>query len=146
LVDLTLAVLLLYLGVWVYELANLASLNLVGFHSTLSLSGVLPSGVLGLSNFQGGIVAAKPLQVMMSVGVLLPLLRLTRNHDLPATELAVIGMISAYFATAFWEDLSISWISTTLVGQAFFAGIDAATMFMLVFASQRMARPPIPRR
>jgi len=139
--DLLLAGLLLYIGVWVYELVNWASLTLVGFQSTLSLSGFFPSGVLGVSAAQGDLALTKPIQIAMSVSIVLPLLFLLRGYDLPATKLTIIGTVSAYFATVFWEALSISWISATPAGQAFFAGLDLATMFLLVFAYQKMARP-----
>jgi hypothetical protein len=135
-----LAGLLLYAGVWVYELANLASLTLLGFRSTLTLSGLLPVGVSGASAVQGDLVLAKPLQIAVSVSTMLSLLFLLRRCDLPATKLAIIGEVSAYFATAAWEALSISWISATLAGQAFFAGLNVATMFLLVFAFQRRPR------
>jgi hypothetical protein len=132
--------LLLYAGVWVYELANLASLTLLGFRSTLTLSGLLPVGVSGVSAVQGDLVLTKPLQIAVSVSAMLSLLFLLRRCDLPATKLAIIGEASAYFATAAWEALSISWISATLAGQAFFAGLNVATMFLLVLAFQRRPR------
>ncbi len=138
--DLLLAGLLLYIGVWVYELANWASLTLLGFQSTLSLSGLLPAGVSGVSTVQGDLVLAKPLQIAVSLSTVLPLLLLLRRYNLPATKFAVIGTVSAYCATAFWEALSIPWISATLAGQAFFAGLNVMTMFLLVFAFQKMAR------
>ncbi|MGP8056028.1 MAG: hypothetical protein ACLP9K_00260 [Nitrososphaerales archaeon] len=138
--DLSLAGILLYIGVWVYELANWASLTLLGFRSTLSLSGLLPSGVSAVSTVQGDLVFAKPLQIVMSVGTVLPLLFLLRRYNLPATKFTIIGTASAYCATAFWEALSISWISATPAGQGFFAGLNLATMFLLVFAFQKVAQ------
>ncbi|MGD0318400.1 MAG: hypothetical protein ABSB56_01730 [Nitrososphaerales archaeon] len=138
--DLSLAGLLLYIGVWVYELANWASLTLLGFQSTLSLSGLLPSGVSAVSTIQGDLVFAKPLQIALSVGTVLPLLFLLRRYNLPATKLTIIGTASAYCATAFWEALSISWIPATPAGQGLFAGLNVAAMFLLVFAFQKVAR------
>jgi hypothetical protein len=138
--DLSLAGLLLCVGVWVYELANWASLTLLGFQSTLSLSGLLPSGVSAVSTVQGDLVFAKPLQIAVSVGIVLPLLFLLRKYNLPATKLIIIGTASAYCSTAFWEALSISWISATPAGQGFFAGLNVATMFLLVFAFQKVAQ------
>lgn len=138
--DLSLAGLLLYVGVWVYELANWASLTLLGFQSTLSLSGLLPSGVSAVSTVQGDLVLAKPLQIAVSVGTVLPLLFLLRRYNLPATKLMIIGTASAYCSTAFWEALSVSWISATPAGEGFFAGLNVAAMFLLVFAFQKVAR------
>jgi hypothetical protein len=131
-----LAGLLLYIGVWVYELANWASLTLLGFQSTLSMSGLLPSGVSGVSIVQGDLVLAKPLQIAVSVSTVLPLLPLLYKYDLPATKFAIIGTLSAYCVTPLWEALSISWISATLTGQAFFAGLNTMTMLLLVFVLQ----------
>lgn len=138
--DLLLAGSLLYIGVWVYELANWASLTLLGFQSTLALSGLFPAGVSGVSAIQGDLVLAKPLQIAVAVGAVLPLLLLLRRFNLPATKFAVIGMVSAYCATVFWEALSFSWIPATLAGQASFVGLNVATMFLLIFAFQKMAR------
>jgi len=76
----------------------------------------------------------------MSASIVLTLLFLLRRYNLPATKFAIIGTVSAYFAAAFWEALSISWISATPAGQGFFAGLNVATMFLLVFAFQKVAR------
>jgi hypothetical protein len=48
--------------------------------------------------------------------------------------------VSTYCATAFWEALSIPWVSATLAGQAVFAGLNVAAMFGLVFAFDRVTR------
>jgi len=136
--DLLLAGSLLYIGVWVYELANWASLTLFGFHSTLALSGLFPAGVSGVSAVQGDLVLAKPLQIAVSVGAVLPLLFLLRRFNLPATKFTVIGTVSTYCATAFWEALSSSWIPATPAGQASFAVLNLTTMLLLVFAFQKM--------
>ncbi len=138
--DMLLAGSLLYIGVWIYELANWASLTLLGFQSTLALSGLFPAGVSGVSAIQGDLVLAKPLQIAVSVGAVLPLLLLLRRYNLPATKLTIIGTASAYCATAFWEALSFSWIPTTPAGQASFAGLNVLTMLLMVLAFQKMAR------
>jgi hypothetical protein len=142
--DLLLAGLLLYIGVWVYELANWASLTLLGCQSTLSLSGLFPVGVSGVSTVQGDLVLAKPLQIAVSVSAVLPLLLLLRRFNLPVTKFTIIGTVSAYFATAFWEALSFSWIPATPMGQAFFGGLNVVTMFFLVLAFQKVARTSSP--
>jgi hypothetical protein len=129
---------LLYVGVWVYELANWASLTLLGFKSTLSLSGLFPAGVSAVSTVQGDLVLAKPIQIAVSVGAVLPLFLLLREFNLPATKFVAIGTVSTYCATAFWEALSFSWISATTAGQASFAGLNAVTLLLLVFAFQKM--------
>jgi hypothetical protein len=138
--DLSLAGSLLYVGVWVYEFANWASLTLLGFQPTLSLSGLFPAGVLGVSTVQGDLVFAKPLQIALSVCTVLPLLFLLRRYNLPATKLTIVGTASAYCSTALWEALSISWISATLAGQGLFAGLNVTSMFLLILAFQNMAR------
>jgi hypothetical protein len=138
--DMSLAGLVLYLGVWVYELANWASLNLFGYQSTVAVSGFFPVGVLGVSTIQGDLILAKPLQIAMSVGAALPLLLLLRNSNLPATKFTIMGIMSTYCTSAFWEILSFPWISSTWAGQACFAGLNVATMFLLVSAFQKMTR------
>jgi hypothetical protein len=130
----------LYIGIWVYELANWASLTLLGFHSTLDVSGLFPAGVSGVSAIEGDLVLAKPLQIAVSVGALLLLLFLLRRFDLPATKFTVIGAVSTYCATAFWEALSFSWISATPAGKASFAGLNVLVMLLLVFALWKMVR------
>jgi hypothetical protein len=52
----------------------------------------------------------------------------------------IIGTASAYCSTAFWEALSVSWISATPAGEGFFAGLNVAAMFLLVSAFQKVAR------
>lgn len=138
--DLLLAGSLLYVGIWVYELANLASLTLFGFHANLALSGFFPAGVSGVSAIQGDLVLVKPLQIVISVGTVLPLLFLLRGFNLPVAKFTILGTVSTYCATAFWEALSFSWIAATLAGQATFAGLNVVTMLLLMLAFDKAAR------
>lgn len=138
--DLSFAGFFLYIGLWVYELSNWVSLTLLGCQSTLSLSGLFPAGVSGVSTVQGDLVLAKPLQIAVSVGAVLLLLLLLHRFNLPVTKLIMIGTASAYFATAYWEALSFSWIPTTPTGQGLFAVLNALAMLLLTFAVQKLAR------
>lgn len=135
--DLMLAGLLIYIGVWVYEFANLASLTLLGFQPTLSFSGLFPAGVSAISTVQRDLALAKLLQITISVSLVLPLFFLLRRCNLPATKITIVGTVSTYCATFLWEALSISWISATLAGQASFAGLNVVAMFLLVSACQK---------
>ena len=130
--DVLFAGFLLYLGVWIYELANWASLTLLGLQSSLTVAGVFPLGVSGISSYPVGMAMGKPLQVAMAVSTVSTLLFVLRKTSLTASKFALVGTISTYCATVLWEALSISWVSTSTSGQVIFASLDVALMLLMV--------------
>ncbi len=104
--DLALLPVLFYLSVWIYELSNCAAMAVSGYQGTLVVQGVLPIGFVAVG--QGStFTLAKPLQVLMATGFVLPLylgLRRTRMH---LSLLACASIMAIYLSSFYWELLSL---------------------------------------
>jgi len=106
LLDVSTSVALLYAAVWVYELANFASLSLLGSQASLVFSGVLPIGVSASVPNTNLLIFAKPAQIAFSTLAMLVLLSLVRSWGLRLSSSVSVTTISIYVASAYWELLS----------------------------------------
>ncbi|MEM3638091.1 MAG: hypothetical protein QXX17_03350 [Conexivisphaerales archaeon] len=105
--DISLAVILIYFSIWVYELMNVFVGTVLGAQTVLQLQGLYPSGVIASSiHFHSGLLL-KVLQVVLSSSSFVPLLIVSRKAKLKITQIAILSVISLYFASFTWEALSL---------------------------------------
>jgi hypothetical protein len=106
LLDISVGVALLYIGVWIYELGNLVTLSAVGSQASLVISGILPIGVSASVPDTNLLVFAKPAQIALSTLAMLGLFSLVRSTKLQFSSSVTITVVSIYLASAYWELLS----------------------------------------
>ena len=98
---------LLYAAVCVYELGNYVAMYALGFSPTISFGGgLLPVGVSAVVSNAQALVFAKPVQIALSVSLMLGAFFLARSHGLNVTKTVALGMASVYLASCYWEVLS----------------------------------------
>jgi hypothetical protein len=116
-----------FLAVWLYEVSNLIVLAGQGYGVSLSMAGWLPLGVAGVSS--GGIsLLTKGLQIIVAVGLILPLGFVFSRSRLLVAETFVVSTVGIYLASAYWELLSI----LTVVPVALHTGLFIAGTSVLV--------------
>jgi hypothetical protein len=106
LLDVSAGALLVYLAVWIYELANLASFSMVGSQTSLVFSGVAPVGVSASAPGGNILLFVKPVQIALSTTAMLGAFYLVRSMKLQLCSSLAITTISIYLASAYWELLS----------------------------------------
>ncbi|MDA4127877.1 MAG: hypothetical protein OK422_00195 [Thaumarchaeota archaeon] len=137
LVDALLAAAVVYLSLWVYEVANWLSLTLAGVNASIVMGGWLPAGVLGVSTNSSLLAIAKPLQVFLSLSLAGFGFAVFRKHKLPVTRFVLLCTMSVYLASVYWELLSVlSFIPVTFHEGVFFA-LSFATLNILLLANRR---------
>jgi hypothetical protein len=104
--DLALAAMVPFLSVWFYEISNLIVLAEQGYSVAISMFGLLPLGVAGVST---GVLspATKVIQVVLALVPLLVLAKLFSKADLRIAEAFAISFVGVYFASMYWEMLSL---------------------------------------
>lgn len=101
--DIPVAIFMLYAGVCIYELGNYIALSAVGSQASLVFSGVLPIGVSASISNSGLLVLAKPAQIGLSTLAMVGLFFLVRSKGLRASSYVGLTTISIYLASAYWE-------------------------------------------
>jgi hypothetical protein len=106
LIDLSVAIAMLYAAVCIYEMANYVVFSSVGSQASLVFSGVLPIGVCASVQDAGLLMFAKPAQVALSTVAMLGLFFLTRSQGFRLSSLVALTTVSIYLASSYWELLS----------------------------------------
>jgi hypothetical protein len=138
--DLAAAAAVPFLSVWLYEISNLIILAAEGCTVSITVAGLLPIGVAGVSV---GVIspATKILQVAVSLGLILPAAAIFTRTRLFFARASVVLSASVYVASAYWELLSsLSVLSMAAHTEIFVAG---TCMLSLAFL-WGMARPKPP--
>jgi hypothetical protein len=95
-----------FLAIWLYESSNLVVLAEQGYSVTFSMVGLLPLGVAGAST--GGLSpATKAIQVVLALVPLVIFAKLLSKADLRIAEAFAISFVGVYFASIYWEMLSL---------------------------------------
>src|SRR5713226_8863792 len=141
-VDFPLAILLLYLSYWVYELSNFLAYSLAGLNPSISFAGLLPSGISFASILPPGILAVvgpqqatilvKVLQVLISCTVPFAVLLVARTVHLPCTVLASITIMSIFIASFYWEVLSSASSTSLDLHTIAFAAVAAISQYSIL--------------
>jgi hypothetical protein len=136
-VDLTVSVLVPFLALWVYEIANLIALAAQGDGVSLSVAGLIPLGVAGVS--QGALSPlTKILQVAMATSLILPLGAMFSKKGLIIAETVVLSTVGVYLASSYWEMLSL----LTVVPMTLHTGIFiAGTCTLALVLARELDRP-----
>jgi len=136
-VDLTVSVLVPFLALWVYEISNLIALASQGDGVSLTLSGLIPLGVAGVS--QGALSPlTKILQIAMATGLILPFGIIFSKKGLIIAETVILSTLGVYLASSYWEMLSL----LTEVPMALHTGIFiAGTCAVVLVLARELDRP-----
>jgi hypothetical protein len=105
-VDLAVSASIPILGVWLYELSNLVVLASQGCSVSLSMLGWIPLGVAGVSTGSLSPVS-KLAQVTLASVPLAVFGKLLSKVDLRMAEAFSISFVGVYFASMYWEMLSL---------------------------------------
>ncbi len=136
--DVALLPVLLFLSVWIYELSNYAVMTLGGYQGTLIVQGVLPAGLVAVGQGSAPFVFAKPLQVLMATGLVLPLylgLRRTRMH---LSLLASASIMAIYLSSFYWELLSLVGPLPLPIHETLFTVISVLALTIFTRADSRL--------
>jgi hypothetical protein len=128
---------IVYLSVWLYELANWLSLIIVGVNPTLVMAGLLPGGVMGVTSNSSVLALAKPLQTVISISAIGIIFACLRKRQLPATRFAVLCAASIYSASVYWELLSMLSFIPLMLHEAAFLALSFTILNFLLFANGR---------
>jgi hypothetical protein len=128
---------LLYLSVWVYELANLLSLSVSGHQVSVSFSDLLPIGTGSLSYSSGPDTMAKIVQVTMSSAAGIFALIVTRRFKLTASQLASTSILGIYAASFYWEILPLAAYSGYLIHVITFLGLAGVANIAILYSIVR---------
>jgi hypothetical protein len=139
-VDLAVSASLPLLAVWLYEVSNYIVLAAQGNSVSLSTSGWIPLGVSDVS--LGGISPfTKAAQVVVAVGLLLPLGTLMSRARLFLARTMVVSFLAVYLASTYWEMLSLLTFLPMAAHAGFFiAGAGAISIVLLSSPGQRVLK------
>jgi hypothetical protein len=129
--DLTVATAVPFLSVWLYEISNLIVLAAEGCTVSITVAGLLPVGVAGVSV---GVIspATKILQVAVSLGLILPSAVVFTRKRLFLSRASVALSASVFLASAYWELLSsLSVLSMVAHTDIFIAGTAILSLVFL---------------
>jgi hypothetical protein len=122
---------IVYFAIWVYELGNLLVLSSMGTQASLSFVGVLPVGVSALASGQQFLPIAKPLQVLVSSGLMFAMLLAIRSRRLPISAAVASATLSIYLASSYWEMLSLIGATSYWTHASIFTSLALATQLGL---------------
>jgi hypothetical protein len=137
LADFTGAASIVYLSVWLYELANWLSLTMVGVNPTLVMAGLLPGGVMWVTSNSSALSLAKPLQTVILIGATGIIFACLRRRQLPATRFVLLCTASIYSASVYWELLSMLSFIPLILHEAAFLALSFTVLNFLLFADGR---------
>jgi hypothetical protein len=120
-----------FLALWIYEISNFAVLAAQGSSVSLSMNGLLPLGVAGVSSV-GLSPLTKILQVALAIAFILPLGAAFSKQRLFISMASVLSSVGIYLASAYWEMLSLlSTIPMSVHVGVFIAGTSAIAVILL---------------
>src|SRR3989442_11017390 len=150
-IDLGLAVVLLYVSFWDYELSNLLAYSLAGLSPTISIAGFFPAGISAVVG--QGTLLVKIFQVLIACTVPIAVLLAARVARLPAVAVASITILSIFIASFYWEFLSsassasldLHTIAFAAVAVPFHYSILKVTKASHLFNETHVAEPHVPQ-
>ena len=104
--DIVVSALIPYLALWLYEASNWVTLAAQGYSVSFTMAGLLPLGVVGVST-GGPLPATKVIQLVLAIGPLACSAMLLSRANLRIAEAFAVSFIAVYFASAYWEMLSL---------------------------------------
>ena len=135
-VDASLALGLLYLAVWIYEVGNFLAFYVSGFNPSLTTAGVLPVGVSAMVSGTSQLALVKPLQVLFSASMAAAVYWFLRGRGMVFSQMAAVSMVGIFLASFYWEALSVASFIPIGVHVAIFTSLALGLQYGLVKASR----------
>ncbi len=136
--DFALLPVLLYLSLWIYELSNYVVMALSGYQGTLIVQGFLPAGFVAVGQGASPFILAKPLQVLMATGIVLPLYLGLRRTRMSLSLLASASIMAIYLSTFYWELLSLVGPLPLVLHEFLFTAVSLLALTIFTRADSRL--------
>jgi len=122
----------LYGALWLYELSNYAVAAVIGGTATISISGLLPTGVAAVNGVESLVPYAKVAQTAICLIFVGALLNSLRAKELLLTKVALISVLGLYVASIQWEFFSLPYTTSAEAHQLLFAVSASVTGVVLL--------------
>ncbi len=136
--DFVLLPVLLYLSLWIYELSNYVVMAASGYQGSLIVQGVIPAGFVAVGQGSSPFILAKPLQVLMATGSVLPLYIGLRRTRFQLSLLASASILAIYLSSFYWELLSLVGPLPLLFHETLFTVITVTALTIFTRADSRL--------